>query len=584
MPEKVVNPELRAESEVYMRIAKLLQKKRDTKTNAKVQEIIAGPLPIEQKLAQIELIDNEELLKKKKIITPQAAEALLCTIKKPIKRNGFFIYMMRDYRRINEFGKATGLVNASLIPPKVGVNVKEILPLLGSLQRDAAIIIPIIDFVLESGWTILDKNDYNLIAEFKKLCEAIQRVVINTMTARALLDAFSAVETYFLLCNYMPEYPEIIISSIRHVLRSNQRPEGKIAAATTIARRLLQQTAGSQPLYHLIMSLNMAEYRRFLSLKDLILIQPQGVISNFDFNCGDDIKARIQQFVRDNSSMLDTLMKEKYDVDKVRRFLREYSQRSANPDDNDRYDFQLIASFYEPKKSGTQYRFAQDKDNMAAFAANYFTRFLDEFEDFLIDRIPIDDFGLVKVFDSECFSLEVNRIRNTLGKLSRVVFSCPHLTRQRYFQFKQINRDISPSPQELAAMQFAEELTDIAITIGEKIGHITMNHQFDPNLVVVPENLRPIEPAFNSQTAFSLPYWEKKIQFDGYLKNMAFRDALSRVASLCFLSGIYFYNTHLHALLEKEKKIDSAIFEIRERLEKVTDVITMEKLKNKYAF
>ncbi len=584
MQEKVINPELRAESEVYMKIAKLLQKKRDAKANAKVQEIIASGIPIEEKLARIELIDNEELLKKKKIITPQAAEALLSTIKKPIRRNGFFIYMMRDYRRIREFGKATGLLNASLIPPKVGINVKEILPLLGSFQRDVAIILPIIDFVLESGWMILDKNDYNLIAEFKKLCEAIKQVIVTSMSPRALLDAFSAVETYYLLCNYMPEYPEIIISSIRHVLRSNQRPEGKIAAATTIARRLLQQSAGSQPLFHLIMSLNMAEYRRFLTLKDLILIQPQGVISNFDYNCGDDVKCRIQQFIRDNSSNLDILMKEKFDVEKVRRFLREFSQRSQSPDDNERYDFQLIETFYEPKKPGTQYRFAQDKDNMAAFAMNFFSRYLDEFEDFLIDRVPIDDFGLVKVFDSECFSLEVNRIRNTLGKLSKLVFACPHLTRQRYFLFKQINRDISPSPQELAAMQFAEELTDIVITVGEKIGHIIMNHQFDPNLVVIPDNLRPIEPAFSSQNAFSLPYWEKKIQFDGYLKGMVFRDALSRVPSLGFLSGIYFYNSHLHALLEKEKKIDNAIFEIRERLEKVTDVITMEKLKNRYAF
>ncbi|OHD53958.1 MAG: hypothetical protein A2Y33_12365 [Spirochaetes bacterium GWF1_51_8] len=584
MADKQVNPELRAESEVYMKIAKLLQKKRDPKASAKVQEIISSAVPIEEKLARIELIDNEELLKKKKIVTSEAAGALLCTIKKPLKKNSVFIYILRDFGRIKEFGKNTGLLNASIIPPKVTIVSKEIMPFLASLQRDVAIMLPILDFVLEIGWMSLEKTDYNLIAVYKKLCEAIQRVTFTNLSSRGLLESFREVELYFLLCNYMPEYPEIIIASIRGVLRSNQKPEGKVAAATTISRRLLSQSAASQPLYHLIMAMNIAEYRKFFTLKDLILLQPQCVISNFDYDCGDDVRARIRQFVNDNSHMLDTLMREKYDIDKVRRFLREYTLRSQNSDDTERYNFDVIEDFYDTKKPGSSYRFSQDKENMALFALNFFTRFLEEFEDYLIDRVPVEDFGLVKVFDSECFGLEVNKIRNTLQKLSKIVFSCGHLNRMRYYQFKQINRETSPTPQELAAIQHIGELTDIGVDLGEKLGHLMVNHQFDSKLAVAPENIRPIEPSFISNNSFSLPYWEKKINFDGYLKGMVFRDSLSRIASLAFLAGLYFYNSHLYALLEKEKKIDQAIFDIRDRLEKVTDVITMEKLKNKYAF
>ncbi len=583
-------------SQEYSRMAELLKAEREPEAAAMVKQILESGDSLQDKIRKIELIDAQEIgkvideaplskeevqeiIRNKHVSTDEVAQKNSEKIKIKQMRNPFFFYFFKDYKKIREFGKYSGFIRFGLNISGIKFNYNPVKSLFAGLKKDAGELINVLNFVLDKGWMDLDKLDYNLIIVFKRLCEALTAVKApkSSYSLKQMLENYKEIETYFLTCQYQVEYPDIIRSSIIQVLEKQHRPAGLVELAEIQVRRILFQD-DAPCLYNCILALNMSEYRRFIKIGDMIRNQQGGVINTFSFDCTALIQQKINVYINDKTKAWQNLLQEKAEIGKIQYFLKHFIRQDSSGYRS--YSFTLLTdfydfSFYEVKEES----FSYDKNNTARLALKFFGKFMSEFENFFIDRIDIEGYGPVRVFSREVFQLEIDKLKRGLGKFSDASYTYPIISRREFFEQKTSKKEVMPPPPVLTLIQTADSLSDILVGIGTKLGNIHINQKKGPSANGSQSSLAPLEISVTRSHNVSIPYWSNRILSAGFLKDKFFSDAVATIASLCFLSAIYFYNMRLYSILEKEMKISNMIAETRKSLERLADVVTFEKIR-----
>ncbi len=585
----------------YSRMAELLKKSRPSEAALMVKQILESGESLQEKIRKIELIDAQEvgqeidetplsseevqeIIKKKRVSTEDVASKNSEKIKVKFIRKPFFLYLFRDYRRIREFGRAAGFLRFGFTPGSMKFDFLRLRTTLNSLQKDAVELMENLNLVLDKGWMYLDKESYNLIVIFRSLCQALVSapVLRQGSTPKQLLDAYWEVETLFLTCNYKIEYPEIICSSITEVLENLRKPDGLIELSQIQVKRILRDQGGTPSLYNFIMCINMFDSRRYVRIDDLIRRQPGGVVNTFSFECSPFIQQKINVYINDKTTTWQNLIMEKAEINRIQYFLKHFIRQDSSGYRS--YNFKVIMDFYEYATYGEiGDSFTADKNNTAKLAYNFFRKFLTEFENFLIDRVVIEDFGPVRVFSGEVFQLEVDKLRMGVLKFEDIVFTLPILSRREFFDLKTSKKDMMPAPPALALIQTVDSISDILADIGEKLGNIHINFKKDITANQNAGSASPLEISATRQKSVFVPFWDKRILSPGFLKEKFFSDSVAMITSLCFLADMYFYNMRFYAILEKEMKINNMIIESRKTIERLADVVTFEKIKKMQA-
>jgi hypothetical protein len=306
------------EANLYIELGLLLQKTRDAEDSYQVQKIVHSSLPLQEKIERIRKIDNKllssdtkknsvisdedllRLIRRKGIITEEAAKNNQQFLVPKFLRSGIINYFFREYRKLKKFEKETKIIEVSLFPPRVLISRwvgKSIIP---SMQRDANNILSHLNFVLEVGWIILNKLEYNLIKQFKLLCEDI---VLSSFLFQSnkeqMFDKFQKLQKLFLACHYQKEYPYIIESSIKSVLKTYNRPADRIDNIIYSTRNLLLMDK-KPSFFNLVLAFNMVTYRRYFEIHNLIQVTDLGVINTFDFECPEKVRENINDFINKN--------------------------------------------------------------------------------------------------------------------------------------------------------------------------------------------------------------------------------------------------------------------------------------------
>ena len=584
------------EAQRQLQILDLIKKKRSPEDDIRVHEVIASQLKLEEKIEEICKIDHPEtpapIANKEKAPEPQLPSMELIRIdnreyirqnmrmmQKNMPRNKLIRYILYDYWRLRSYGKRMHLFSAMIFPPKVLLD-RSISEYVLAIQTETAKVLPLVYFAAEIGWLHLGKFEYNLLTKLKEFCEAIMRIDTVPVKKHIPAERFNDLRRALLACHYDEAYPTMIVNSLTTALNqyANTKPRSEIAG--NIAYNLMAESSGTPCPYSLVIAAAMAQYRRFIKLRDLINTVDGGVISDYDFDCDDKTRAKIDAHIYMLTKKIETLLDERKKVEQVNFFVNQFVP-SINAERGS-YDFHLLVEFYEAGAGVEKYQFMRDNDEVAIFVINYFKRFFTEFEMLLSDAVEVEGEGMLRLFSFEIANTEITYIKNELHALNKKIFSCPCLSRKRFMMLKDKNQPEVPSPEEAFVLHIVDELNHVMTAFGEKIGGICLGHSKEPTPGEEHRILKLIDPSVFIGKRFELYYWNRMILSPGYMRGKTLGRVLNNIASLCFLFPLYFLDRKLFSFIDKEREIQDKLGLAKEELAHAANPSAYNGIKNKY--
>jgi hypothetical protein len=517
--------------------------------------------------------DYEAFFKRENILTPSEAKKIQSSIKLKFSKNSIIHFLFSDLKKIRKFFKRSKIIKSSYIPPRIRLD-KEILNNFGiQLQKDAIELTRTLKPILKIAWFHLDKREYNLINQFNELCKRC--ISINfpqlNFNDENLLDKVRIFEKQYIACLYKARYPEIIKSCVIYILEKYPTWDVIPSRIAYLIDILLSQDITRPTLYNFILALNMIKYRRFFEFRELLSSSFNHVINNFDFDCGDKIKTEINTHIDKTLNNLLSLLKEREEINKFKRFL------PLNDDDS--FDFKVVEDFYEEANSAKNLSFAADKENAILFVVNFFETFLRIYGKFLNGPIEIENAEKVEIFSFDYFQFEIDKIKFLLKKLAKYKYSYPNLSIDEVMQFKATQK-VGSSP-EIEIVQALLELKDISIAIGQKLIEIERKH--NPALAHDDSTeLKSLNPSTVIGQSLVIPYWNKNIQSPQFLQGQSIFKVILDVISLCLLMGILLYDDEIKLTVIKSNRINSEIQRNKKILERIANVVQYRKLKQRY--
>ncbi len=509
----------------------------------------------------------------------------IINIKKTFNRTGFFMYIFFEWANIRNFSYKIPII----IPHFFGFQINIDKNGWESIRKEASSALGYLKFILENGWMMLDKFEYNLLALSGKLIDEILVSTINYFhDAEYVISKLAKVEAFYLVCHYRIDYPERILSAAARVLKYFKKTDDRIEGVSYFIKRLLFQSSDPLTLNNLIVAMNMIYSRKYLDLRDLIQDFPGGVVSDCDFDCSEDVKLKIAAFIRENEMKLEQLLEENKGLAKAGLFLKQYSKQYSGKKQEGRGgilgDYGALVHFYDSDIGPNKPKFILDRDNLTMLAGNFIKRFIREFEFFLNGKILIEDSGEIQPFSYDFFMNEMGRMQGLLKSFSTSNLSSIRISHSRLSEIKKEYSHADVTHEESEAVRFISELSVLIMEIGKKTGHIFIAYQGEGG-----DNDRGAGPAFKNidqssllKTQVDIPFGDKKIKRQGYLFDKSFIEGLSIVSSICFDAGRYLQNDEIISYRDNERRINDEIKNIRQLLERIADPVTFENIKRVY--
>ncbi len=598
MTEEVPGKKLDTEAEVYIKVGKLLKKNRSHEAQELVFQVLNSEISMDDKIKRIQEIDasdksvikehavineNEiaEILTRYNVTTEETANKNINYLKKPIYKKQFFQFFFKEYFKIRNYAKDSRILHLTAFSVKL--NFKKYL--LVSLQKEASLLLNYINPVLETGWTLFTKFEYNLLNQFKKLCEDISRTDLTYNNNEIqFLAKIKSIESRFLICNYQPEYPDIISRCLSEFMRDFLKQDVHIEHVVTLTKKILLPSGDQHSLYHIILGLNIVIFRQFFSLEDLIQRKSGAVINDFNFDCSDSINNKIDFYISDNEKILKDLLHQKSDIIKMNHFLKQFIRKDETG--KERYKFALLVSFYESGSGLDKFWYNRDKDNLLIFTNNLMIRFNKEIEPFLTRSIGIENWGEINVFTPDFFYFELSKIKTVENQLSKMAVASVQVSVDR---FREVRKNIDSgnlTKDEVFAVQIVDEISNLMVDLGKKTGQLYQTYRPEPDNPEINKTqekiFKPLDPSILVRNGFFVPFWDQKINISGVFQDKTFGEILNIITSICLLIGAFFSGSKMMSSLEKEAEVNNEIIRVKQNLERVADVITFEKIKRTY--
>lgn len=577
-------------SEMQTKLDKLLKRERAAGSKQTVDDIAASELTIDEKIRRIQEIDSrefqtsldeepvkpkdiEDAIRRNGIVTFEEASKFRDSIKRPYIRRPFLIFIISDIKRVRAFGEKTGLVRSGMLPPNVRLE-KIAKDEMTSIRSLCVNLLPTVISVLKVAWMYLPKLDYNLLAAFRNLCEAMAGTNFETLDfgEKKLITRLKLVETAYLVCAYKPEYAEIIAGSLSLILDKYPRYADKSKNVSDSVRKVLD-VKHPRSLYNILSAINMTAYRRYVVLKDVYEKTCLESVPTYGYDCDDTIQTRISMRIEEEVQKLIALRRTK---DEAQRIQNSIGQFVTTGDGS--YDYGLLKSFYKSSKTDDN-NFAIDSKNVSVFSQNLFHLYSMYFEEFLTGRVSVRDYGQVKAFSGDFCASEFQAIKAYSEELAQAYFSYPNFPIERYVSLKD-DANQKPTHSEEPVYKFILELTNLTVRIGKKLAAVSLYR--DKKAIDDGGQFVQITTAVLQSHNATVPHWDKPLFSAGYLDGRTFGDALTYVASLSLLIGVFFRDDNLTSLLNRESALNQKIEELYFELERLGDTATFEKIRKKY--
>lgn len=579
----------------YIDLATLLQKQRTPEKKLQIEKILTSDLPVHTMIEQIEHIDSdyttlarplpregrpediEDSITNAGLISAETAERNRKKLKNKLKKNDTLSFLFVDFRKILRFiknaGRKTDYICYSYFPPRIKMN-RRIQYLFESVfQKQAGELYPVIGKVLKEGWLHLNKLDYNLIVQFGNLCGEILNfnIHVHDLNEENITDKISRLEYCFITCNYRHEHQAILAHSVSTVIE--RYPEWNIdpIMVKSSILRLLDNKQSRPSLQNFILAMNMITYKRYFRLEDLYQSSSMQIINTFDFECDIITSKRIKEYIEKTLQELLTQIKEKTEIDKLVRFLPVHHDGSFN--------YKVLEMFYEKSVPGINQVFAHDREYPALFAQNFFKLFLQMYEPVLTEKIELEDAGEVRIFNSSYFQIEAAKIHSLTEKLSKYAYAFEKLPEERYLTLESSKK--AGTQTEVELIQIIKDFIATMKALADKLIDIERCHRPEYQEPTGGKDV-PLEPPMLLKRIVRIPHWDGRVNSPRHLRGQQVMAILSDIITLSLIVIVFFNDREIPLLLAKKDRIHREIQGSRKTLERLTNIIELKRIEEKY--
>jgi len=552
MAVAVSHGEIEKEADDNIALGRLLRKDRREEKAKAVERILATDLRIPQKIEKIQEIDEKEGEEEVERIVQRAYlqavrrqfVKIRDAVKAPQKSISYLPYLLKERKRVREFGRETHVLETRFLPPGIRVNRELRDYFVRYLQNWTAELSPRLKLITEQGWLHLTPLQYNLVVLLKALADkllAFDFVHLNYRD-RNLIDKLKRIESLFLMLHYRPEYVDSILSSVLTVYEKQGKKEEEGSEARNLALRILVKEATLPSLYNCIVGLNMVKHRCFLTLADLMRPGLGEAVSLKEFNCSADVRQRIDVYIQKS---LDSIKKRHSQLHEVRR-LNSY----LSYDDQGGIATGNLRQLYRKMVDEDEGDYDADQENVLLFAQRLFQAFYFTFLPLLNGKVRIGGIGRAAVFSRSFYELEMARLAAVVEKLKKGPFHFSNFPLSQYLQVKEAK--IGAIGNEAELIQLIEEgiagLADLGKSLAKVLGSSAGT--------LKAEKVEPLAPVIFQGKPYSLPYAERRIRDRSYLEGKTVSEALCDAASLCFTTGMLFRDRFVFFFLGNERRYE----------------------------
>ena len=547
----VSHREIEKEADDNIALGRLLRKDREEEKTKAVERILSTDLRIPQKIEKIQEIDEKEGEEVERIVQRAYLQAvrrqfvkIRDAVKVPQKSISYLPYLLKERKRVREFGKETHVLETRFLPPGIRVNRELRDYFVRSLQNWAADLSPRLNLITEQGWLHLTPLQYNLVVLLKALTDKLlvfDFVHLNYRD-RNLIDKVKRIESLFLMLHYRPEYVDSILSSVLTVYKKQGKKEEVGSETRNLAVRILAKEASLPSLYNCIVGFNMVKNRCFLTLADLMRPGLGEMVSSKEFNCSADVRQRIDTYVQKS---LDSIKKLHGQLHEVRR-LNSY----LSYDDQGSIDTGNLRRLFRNMVGEDEGDYDVDQENVLLFAQHLFQAFYSTFLSLLNGKVQIGGIGRAAVFSRSFYELEMARLGAVVEKLKKGPFHFSNFPLSQYLQVKEARIGAIGNEGEL--IQLIDEgiagLADLGKSLAKVLGSGVGT--------LKAEKVEPLELVIFQGKPYSLPYAEQRIRDRSYLEGKTVSEALSDAVSLCFTAGMLFRDRFVFFFLGNERRYE----------------------------
>ncbi len=495
----------------------------------------------------------------------QAARAQRA-LKRPQQEASYIGFLLRERRRLREFGRQTHVLETTVLPP--GVRPAPGLQgfFVQSLQAWSSRLSPALKGLLEHGWLHLTPYQYNLLALLRRLSDRILAFdfVRLDYRSRHLVDRLRRIEQPFLTLACRGEHLVTILAAIRRVADKTHMEAEECAQLCTLAERLLAAEASLPSLHNALLGLNSVRNRRLTLLGDLVDLESPGLaglINSRDFDGGAGLRRRIDDYLQES---LDSLRKLHAELSEVRR-LAGYVHRGADGE----ADTGALAAFY----AFGGHDLNADLADTVLFAQRLCRRFDRVFFDLLGGRVTIADRGALRIFSRNFFENELDRLRGVGDKLEKGPFHFTNFPLQRYLRIQA--GGLAAIGNEAEASALVQEAVAILVDLGKTAVRLLS--------LVIPaaspasaasaasaggEAVQPpaaLEPIVLQGRGFNWPAAGLRIGAPSALAGLSVAEALRQLVEVSLSVGLLCRDRFLDLFLAKRRRLESDL-EARVRL------------------
>jgi len=211
------------------------------------------------------------------------------SLKRVLKRSGFFSYIFKEKRKINKLNIETDLIEySSFMGTSLTLN-RDFKAKLDVLFLNRLLkLSPYIDEVLKNGWKMkfLTIYEYNIIANFKKFYDNYYQVVKEK---EILQEDFFRLERAYIKVSYRESYIDKIKSVFtKYLVTNNDRYEKNQNKFDTLLENLtyfFSNESSPYTLRDLILIYNISKYRTFYEWGDVFPPLSEDIVQKKWYNC-----------------------------------------------------------------------------------------------------------------------------------------------------------------------------------------------------------------------------------------------------------------------------------------------------------
>jgi len=447
--------------------------------------------------------------------------------------------------KVRAFARGSHVLETAPIPPRARLHPGVHKAFREQLQPLASELLDLCDKALFSGWTVLARDDYNLVVLLRRLCFEVTRVNFRVLDYhdRDLVDTLASLETCFLILHYRADYPERVTRALQAALGTSGGNQADRERAGLMVATLLGAGLALPSLHDFILGLNIVKSRRMLRLEDLVFAELGEILNSRDFACPPSVQARIGELVQSLQKQVAALNKQRSDVEHLRRVLP--VDASGDP------DFSPLASLYDGTAGGEGggQSFAADRNNVMAFAPRLLATFDATFTPLLCGKVRLGDGVILALFAPDLFGSALQRLRQTSANLAKLSFKLHMLTRARLATLKNTGKGAVAGEAE--ALQQIDEAVRVLMEISSVVEEL-----LDSQLRRVDQQVGETSgPLVHPERQFALPGKEQRIVSRDSLKGKPVGEALRFLVTVCYCAGAFFLDRPILLTLERTGRV-----------------------------